>query len=438
MKIKKVINKVEIDINAINEVSDTKVDFGARGLTITDNKEQHNGTKYNIKNMKIDDWNKKITTDHSQSVEKIVGNAIGLKKIANRVVIEGIEFATEHSALAKFTKDMLMGGFISDVSIETQGTWPDEDGIYQESSLLGLSMVVAGNNKAAHVNAQNSLDECKKLGLDTEEVEKLLLNKNSVHKTKSTNKSNMIKKKKVEKKEEVKAVTEDGIAKIVNDAMKPVTSKIEELEQNITDGNAKAPSFKPAKQNVNKNEFDGMGYREIAGEQVINAWNFLKKGSADAGRKLEDLNKFNYERLLEADVITNQMTLGDCGNFVISPELLSFIEGHRSDFSALVSKINFQETLSLQMAWLTRSGDISMTEVENCDDGADGNLKPVSEYTAAIRTSDLQELAAVTPVCNAATRFLAADMMGDIAAGYRNDYDRKKAQLVIARLQQAA
>jgi hypothetical protein len=47
------------------------------------------------------------------------------------------------------------------------------------------------------------------------------------------------------------------------------------------------------------------------------------------------------------------------------------------------------------------------------------------------------ELAAVTPVCNAATRFLAADLLGDVAAGYRNDYDRKRAQLVVARIQQA-
>lgn len=89
------------------------------------------------------------------------------------------------------------------------------------------------------------------------------------------------------------------------------------------------------------------------------------------------------------------------------------------------------------MAWLNRSGDIDMEEVELCDDDAGGNLKPVSTYEASIRTSDLQELAAVTPVCNNATRFLAADMMGDIAAGYRNDYDRKRAQLIIARLQQA-
>lgn len=78
-----------------------------------------------------------------------------------------------------------------------------------------------------------------------------------------------------------------------------------------------------------------------------------------------------------------------------------------------------------------------MSEVEMEADGADGELKPISEYTATPSTSNLKEFAAVTPVCNAATRFLAVDLLGDIAAGYRNAYDKMKAQLFIARLQQA-
>ena len=57
--------------------------------------------------------------------------------------------------------------------------------------------------------------------------------------------------------------------------------------------------------------------------------------------------------------------------------------------------------------------------------------------SATPQTVNLEELAAVTPVANAATRFLAADLLGDVAKGYRNDYDRKRAQLIIARLEQA-
>ena len=180
-----------------------------------------------------------------------------------------------------------------------------------------------------------------------------------------------------------------------------------------------------------------MNWRERHGKQINYAWDMLKNNSSDAGKKLEEINKFNVEKLQEAGIVANTITITDFGNFVISPELIKEIEGHRSDYSDLISKLDYRETLSLQMAWLKRSGDIAMSEVETCDDGADGNLKPISEYTAEIQTSNLHELAAVTPVCNAATRFLAADLLGDVAQGYRTDYDRKRAQLYIARLQQA-
>ena len=150
------------------------------------------------------------------------------------------------------------------------------------------------------------------------------------------------------------------------------------------------------------------------------------------------LTNSTLKKLQEAGVVSNTVTIADFGNFVISPELIKEIEGHRSDYSDLLSKLDYRETLSLQMAWLKRSGDIAMTEVDTCDTGDSGNLKPISEYTAEIQTSNLHELAAVTPVCNAATRFLAADLLGDVAQGYRTDYDRKRAQLFIARLQQGS
>ena len=45
-----------------------------------------------------------------------------------------------------------------------------------------------------------------------------------------------------------------------------------------------------------------------------------------------------------------------------------------------------KKRLSLQMAWLARSGDINMQEVEHCDDGADGNLKTIKRIFS--RNSD--------------------------------------------------
>ncbi len=71
-----------------------------------------------------------------------------------------------------------------------------------------------------------------------------------------------------------------------------------------------------------------------------------------------------------------------------------------------------------------------------CDDGANGNLKPKSEYTAEHKVGRWK-VAAVTPVCTAATRFFALDLLEDVAKQYRKT-DRKRAQLVIAKYWQAA
>ncbi|MFA9228863.1 MAG: hypothetical protein ACEQR7_10635, partial [Agathobacter rectalis] len=182
---------------------------------------------------------------------------------------------------------------------------------------------------------------------------------------------------------------------------------------------------------------NAMPWQQRHGIQIEMAWNMLKNNDQEAGKKLIDINKFHIEELQKAGKVQNSMTIADFGNFVISPELLTEIEGYRSDFAGILGKVSFKDTLSLQMAWLTRSGDINMQEVEMCDDDANGNLKPVTEYEATFQTSNLKEVAGVTPVCDAATRFLAVDMLGDIAQGYRTDFDRKKAQLLIARLQQA-
>jgi len=64
-------------------------------------------------------------------------------------------------------------------------------------------------------------------------------------------------------------------------------------------------------------------------------------------------------------------------------------------------------------------------------------LKPVSMPGYGAHTDKLEEMAAVTPISINVIKFAAADILADVAEGYRNDYDRKRAQLVVARLQQA-
>lgn len=459
----------------------------SKPLAITSETEQYNGTKYDIKSMDISNYKGLVTIDHSYSIKDIVGKVIGLKKENKKVTIEGIKFAIEHSALAMWAMEMLVGGFVTDFSIETIGPWADEDGVYYDSELVGLSMVIVGNNKLATVSslAERVINSAKHEGLETKELEEFLgLDKQTAIEDNEDMKYVTIKNNRdfavtvsyknatdeetkvtlepgngvdvpeaqaddvqaqvdgaeapaTEAKETKEEKKEESVADVLKNALAPLTEKMEKLEKTVFDNSAQEPAFKKVNTVKVAKELNGMDWRERTGKQINYGWDALKGNSIEAGKKLNDINEFHMEALKEAGVVSNSVTIADFGNFVISPELLKEIEGHRSNFAPLLSKFDWRETLSLQMAYLERSGDIDMSEVEHCDDDADGNLKPISEYGANIRTKNLQELAAVTPVCNSATRFLAVDLLADVTAGYRNDYDRKKAQLLIARLQQA-
>lgn len=495
----------DIEENAIKSVGNT-VTF-SKPVTITDNSEMWSGAKYDIPSLDISQYSGKLTADHIDKIQNVIGSVIGVKKVANRrVTIDGIKFAADENPLADYAKRMMMAGHLTDFSIETLGPWPEDDGVFKNAKLVGLSLVVTGNNKQAHINeiAEQTMKDAKAHGLDTAVFAQALklpidnentISDNNIMKFKTVKNSRgfaITLKFKNSAGEDVEVKVEPGktvdvpetpenkdvevqvtdatepkpaeeapktetpahspshtngeeanrqaesITKAVEAATKPLMAKIEAIEKNTFDNSASEPRFTKANSSGIITELSGMDYRERHGVQINLAWDMLKAGNTEAGKKLNDINKFHMEELKKAGKVLNSTSIADFGNFVISPELLKDIEGFRSDFGALLAKVNFRDTLSLQMAWLVRNGDINMQEVDIDDSlSVNGNLKPISEYSANIKTSNLHELAAVTPVCNSATRFLAADLLGDIAQGYRTDFDRKKAQLFIARLQQA-
>lgn len=443
-KSEKHISAFKIDVNSITDKGEGYVEF-KNPLTITDTTEQRNSTKYDIKSMDLSEYNGRLTADHGYSIEHIIGKVQGIKKNDKRVTIDGIQFATKESALALFAKNMLVAGYLTDFSIETYGPYPEvvkvegqeDQYVYKNSKLVGLSAVVIGNNKSAHVNefntiAKNSLEEATGLGLDTSQIKPLCYNvKSEVINSTTPQMDTTTKPPEAEVKPVAPVAEAQTVEQAVKNAVQPLMQKIEALEKNAFDKSAKEPEFK-----TNSTTVAASDYKDRHGQQISLAWDMLKNHSSEAAKQLNEINTTHMNQLKEAGFVKNSVSLADFGNFVISPELLRDIQGQRSDFTDLLSKIEFKDTLSLSMAYLKRSGDISMSEV-SMEDASNGNLKPVSDYSASIQTSTLHELAAVTPVCNAATRFLAADLLSDVAAGYRNDFDRKKSQLFIARLQQA-
>lgn len=239
------------------------------------------------------------------------------------------------------------------------------------------------------------------------------------------------------------SITVEQVAEIVANALKPVTEQLESVKteaKNAFDASAKEPEFKAGeKEEVAKNDYAAMDFETRYNLQVNAAWDAVKLGNVEAQKTLREINAVNLEALKEKGYAKNAIGLEELGNFVIAPEMYTEMQGHRNDYTAILNATEWRETLSMEFAWLKRVGDIDMRSVglQATEEDEDANLKPISEYSAVPQRSSLEELAAVTVVATSATRFAAVDLLSDAAAGYRNDYDRKRAQLVIARLEQA-
>jgi HK97 family phage major capsid protein len=566
---------LHIEKNSFIDSGDGVVTF-KNGLTITDGGEQRNGTQYDIKTMDLSEYKGQVTADHVDKLENIIARVDGLEKKGNKITVKSLIYAVNENPLARLAYNLLVNGFSTDFSIETFGPWPDEDHVYMNAKLIGLSQVVVGNNRSATVNAivHNSLEQSKEDGLDTTEVEKLLEDESQEEEPQPKNDPAETEEEKATREaEETEAATKkaeeeaeaarlqaeqeaadakaeeerlaaEKEAKEIEDAAKaeedrkaeeeakaakelseaeekqnnknkeinemtfvtiknsrdfPVTvtfknaagddteavleagktvdiseDQKEAVEAQLTEATAPAvdnsaeiekavnavkedfaskfaelqaafnasaqePKFVPAGTTEKvENKFADIEYKERHAKQINAAWEYLKLGNITAATTLNQINEVNLDALKAEGKVSNTLSISDFGNFVISPELLTDIQGFRTDFTAIIDATDWRETNSLEFAWMKRSGDIDMQHVdlEPGTDG-DGNLKPISEYSAEPIVSKLEELAAVTPVCNSATRFLAVDLLADVAKGYRNDFDRKRAQLVIARMQQA-
>lgn len=226
-------------------------------------------------------------------------------------------------------------------------------------------------------------------------------------------------------KEELQEILNSFKAEVVNEIL---DAKVEEPKVEETEAEKKNDP------EIEKN------WRKRYNEQIACAWNAYRLHNIDAAQKLAKINKFNFEEKMnkiENSSDIEVMTIETADDFVLPYEVDNMIHGKRTNYSAILDAVEYQTTDRLTFAYATREGDIDMQNVALCDDGADGNLKPISTYELKKGVAQMEELAAVTPICDNATKYLAVDILNDVAAGYRNDYDRKLAQLVIVRMQQA-
>jgi hypothetical protein len=482
---KKNVIDVHVDKNAFTDDGEGILRFPG-GQVITDASEQRNGTKYDIETLDITEWNGTITADHDRSLVAVVGKALGFAKRGSQVVLDGIQFAIK-TAAGRLAYDLMREGFVKDMSIETYGPWPDDsDDTYYKAKLVGMSIVVVGNNRSARLNelALNSLARSKEEGLDTQDLEQLFQKPEKPKGAEAPNKAPEPQKPSVEEKQEdntndkqettnmaekTEEATKTADQKVETQAEKPAEKTAENTAQNAQEmataiQAAVEAAVKPLQEQVTKfedafknsaeepgfkkddgsrgtsgnalNDLEKMDWRERTATQIQSLYAGLK-GDRGAQEKAFEINSLHLEQLKKAGLAANALTLTDIGNFVIPPEMITEIKGHVSNYRPLLEKFNFQETMSLDTAWIERTGEIQMSDVEMEEDGANGDLKPISEPTYDTHTSRLKEFAAVTPVDASAIRFSAADIVGDISRMYKTAYDRALAQSVIGRLEKA-
>lgn len=536
----KIKNQLQVSVSNSGYVDegDGLVSF-PDGLTITDDSVMRSGTRYEIKSLDIKNYPGQLTADHRDSLGTLIGKVNNVVKKGNRIFVKSIQYAVKENPYARLAYDLLVGGFSNSFSIETVGPWADEeDRMFKNHELVGLSQVVVPNNYNAKVNqfneiVQNSLERSqqdglditgvedkiyssvefvssevveeesmkKKQELDASEVEKTpeveTVEETKVEETEAT-KAEAPAEKEEAKVEEVEAqeaeaeaeeapeveeaekeensavveaeaeeaeeetvevekeenknkekveMTAEQIAEIVANALKPVTEELaaaKELAQNAFDVKAEEPKFTEVEEEKQENAYDSMTGEELFARQLNAAVAAERLGSVEAGQTLREINARNLQALKEEKIVNNAVTLEDLGNFVIGPELFNEVQGVRTDYTAIIEATMWKETNSLEFAWLTRQSDIDMTNVAigalgdvPSPDTTDNRLKPVSTPGYGAHTGKLEEMAAVTPISINVIKFAAADILSDVAEGYRNDYDRKRAQLVIARMQMA-
>lgn len=178
-------------------------------------------------------------------------------------------------------------------------------------------------------------------------------------------------------------------------------------------------------------------------EKHVNAaFKAIKTKTVNAYDALDAYNQKNLAALKAEGLVANSMTIEDWGNFVLPPDMWRELIGKRTDYSEILDATDWRETDRLEFTWLTRDGDIEMSNTAMCEarpaDKDDvSNLKPITTYGAVQHIEQMEHLGAVTPICSAATKYLAVDLVADAIRGYRNNYDKKRAELVIAKLQEA-
>ena len=147
---KKNENFITLEKNSIKQGGEDDIVNFAEPLAITDDSRQWNMTCYDINTLDISDYDGVVTANHGQEISDVIGKVVNLRKNGNKVLIDGIKFAVKENPLAVLAKNLMLGGFVSGVSIETIGGDPDNEGICHNHRVWGWWIVAHPNSLKAY------------------------------------------------------------------------------------------------------------------------------------------------------------------------------------------------------------------------------------------------------------------------------------------------
>ena len=182
-------------------------------------------------------------------------------------------------------------------------------------------------------------------------------------------------------------------------------------------------------------------FREALTHQFNLAVKATRDLDASAYSELREINKTNYAAQLEAGKITSSLKLEDLGNFIVAPEVLDEVQRVRTNYTEFVNTINWKDGSSMKLTWLNGDDEIDMVHVETGaynSEVSDSDLqKPTQDLNYTVGEAELEEVAKVTGISLNTLKYAAVDILGDITRLFSKDYDRKRAQLLAVRFQEA-
>lgn len=462
------------------------------GQVLMDGENLRSGYRYDIETMDTAEFNGSVTEDHTHAIRSIIAKTEMYKRNDEAIVMNRLQFAVKENPAAQVAYDLYRGGYAKDFSIETYGPWPDQENVFYKARVSGLSCVVVGNSRSATMNSviANSLATAQANKLDTTELEQtlgvkpaeqIIVNNKEEDMKYKTVKNGQAFTVKVSYKNAAGDDTETELApgatvdvaedqaatveKQVNEAKDPTPAptplnaadltkaidnafetrekkmdeKLESFEKKLLDNAAQEPGWRPADKTTRNSsgKLEDMDWKERTALQ-LQSLQASFGGNRQAAETANAINSLHLEQLQAEGLVSNSLDLPDLGNFVIPKEMITEIKEQASNYSPLLSLFPFQETLSLDTAWITGTGEIEMEDVDMNDPVSDdADLKPIDYPSFDTDLVSLKEFAAVTPIKTSAIRFAAVDVVSHLTKLYRRAYDRKLAQSVIGRLEKA-